>query len=265
MKAIILAGGLGSRLGNLTESIPKPMVKIDNKPIIYHIMTCFSKYGINDFIIALGYKSEVIKDYFLNFKERNSNFNINLNSGKIKYFNEIPNNWNISLVDTGINTMTGGRVKKLQEYINEENFLLTYGDGLCNVDIKKLIDFHKSHGKLATVTAVRPNARFGELVIEGDSVKSFKEKPQIDKGRINGGYFVFNKSFFDFIDDDDQTVLEASPLEKVTIEGELRAFKHDGFWQCMDTPRDKDLLEQLSKSSKPYPWLSNQTIKICYW
>lgn len=255
MKAIILAGGLGSRLGNLTESIPKPMVKIDNKPIIYHIMSSFSKYGINDFIIALGYKSEVIKDYFLNFKERNSNFNINLNSGKIKYFNEIPLNWNISLVDTGINTMTGGRVKKLQEYINEENFLLTYGDGLCNVDIKKLIDFHKAHGKLATVTAVRPNARFGELLIEGDTVKSFKEKPQTDKGRINGGYFVFKKKFFDFIDDDNQTVLEASPLEKVTDSGELRSFKHDGFWQCMDTPRDKELLEQLSQSSKIYPWL----------
>jgi glucose-1-phosphate cytidylyltransferase len=255
MKAIILAGGLGSRLGNLTESIPKPMVKIDNKPIIYHIMSSFSKYGINDFIIALGYKSEVIKDYFLNFKERNSNFNINLNSGKIEYFNDIPNNWNISLVDTGINTMTGGRVKKLQEYINEENFLLTYGDGLCNVDIKKLIDFHKAHGKAATVTAVRPNARFGELLIEGDTVKSFKEKPQTDKGRINGGYFVFNKIFFDYINDDDHTVLEASPLEKVTEEDELRAFKHDGFWQCMDTPRDKDLLEQLSKSSKKYPWL----------
>ncbi len=255
MKAIILAGGLGSRLGNLTESIPKPMVKIDNKPIIYHIMSSFSKYGINDFIIALGYKSEVIKDYFLNFKERNSNFNINLNSGNIKYFNDIPNNWNISLVDTGINTMTGGRVKKLQEYINEENFLLTYGDGLCNVDIKKLIDFHKAHGKAATVTAVRPNARFGELLIEGDTVKSFKEKPQTDKGRINGGYFVFNKIFFDYINNDDNTVLEASPLEKVTEEDELRAFKHDGFWQCMDTPRDKDLLEQLSKSSKKYPWL----------
>ena len=255
MKAIILAGGLGSRLGNLTESIPKPMVKIDNKPIIYHIMSSFSKYGINDFIIALGYKSEVIKDYFLNFKERNSNFNINLNSGKIKYFNDIPNNWNISLVDTGINTMTGGRVKKLQEYINEENFLLTYGDGLCNVNIKKLIDFHKAHGKAATVTAVRPNARFGELLIEGNTVKSFKEKPQTDKGRINGGYFVFNKTFFDYINDDDHTVLEASPLEKATEEDELRAFKHDGFWQCMDTPRDKDLLEQLSKSSKKYPWL----------
>ena len=255
MKAIILAGGLGSRLGNLTESIPKPMVKIDNKPIIYHIMTSFSKYGINDFIIALGYKSEVIKDYFLNFKERNSNFNINLNSGKIKYFNDIPNNWNISLIDTGIDTMTGGRVKKLQEYINEENFLLTYGDGLCNVDLKRLIDFHKAHGRIATVTAVRPNARFGELLIEDDSVKSFKEKPQTHKGRINGGYFVFNKKFFDYIDDDDQTVLEASPLEKVTEEDELRAFKHDGFWQCMDTPRDKQLLEQLSKSTKIYPWL----------
>lgn len=255
MKAIILAGGLGSRLGNLTESIPKPMVKIDNKPIIYHIMSSFSKYGINDFIIALGYKSEVIKDYFLNFKERNSNFNINLNSGKIKYFNDINNNWNISLVDTGINSMTGGRVKKLQDYIKEENFLLTYGDGLCNVDIKKLIDFHQAHGKTATVTAVRPNARFGELLIEGDSVKSFREKPQTDKGRINGGYFVFNKKFFDYIENDDQIVLEASPLEKVTEEDELRAFIHDGFWQCMDTPRDKDLLEQLSQSSKKYPWL----------
>ena len=256
MKAIILAGGLGTRLGNLTETIPKPMVKIDNKPIIYHIMSTFSKFGINDFIIALGYKSEVIKDYFLNFKERNSNFQINTKTGNPEFFDEVPNNWNISLVDTGINTMTGGRVKKIQDYIkDEDNFLLTYGDGLCNVNINELIKFHKSHGKIATVTAVRPNARFGELVIENDLVKSFKEKPQTDKGRINGGFFVFNKRFFEFIDDNENAVLEAEPLERVTEMNELMAFKHDGFWQCMDTPRDKDLLEKLSQESNKYPWL----------
>ena len=255
MKAIILAGGLGTRLGNLTESIPKPMVKIDNKPILYHIMSTFSKHGINDFVIALGYKSEIIKDYFLNFKERNSNFHINIKSGKTEYYNEVLNNWNVSLVDTGIDTMTGGRVKRIKEYLKEEDdFLLTYGDGLCNVNIAELIKFHKSHQKIATVTAVRPNARFGELVIDNESVKSFKEKPQTDKGRINGGFFVFNKRVFDFIDND-KTVLEAEPLEKITEQDELKAFKHDGFWQCMDTPRDKEFLENISQTSDKYPWL----------
>jgi glucose-1-phosphate cytidylyltransferase len=256
MKAIILAGGLGTRLGNLTESIPKPMVKIDNKPILYHIMSTFSKYGINDFVIALGYKSEVIKDYFLNFKERNSNFLINIKSGKIEYHNEVVNNWNVSLVDTGLNTMTGGRIKRVQDYIeDEEDFIVTYGDGLCNVNLNKLIKFHKSHGKIATVTAVRPSARFGELEIDKDIVKSFKEKPQTNKGRINGGFFVFSKKFFEFIDNKDSVVLEADPLERVAEIGELMAFKHDGFWQCMDTPRDKDLLEKLCSESDKYPWL----------
>ena len=256
MKAIILAGGLGSRLGNITETIPKPMVYIDNKPILYHVMSTFSKYGIKDFIIALGYKSEIIKDYFINFKERNSNFNININSGKIDYYDEISNNWNVSLIDTGLNTMTGGRINRIKEYLkDEEDFLLTYGDGLCNVNIKELIKFHKSHKKAATVTAVRPNARFGELLIDDDLVNSFKEKPQTDKGRINGGYFVFNKKFLDYIEDNDQIILEADPLEEATIRGELKAFKHDGFWQCMDTPRDKEFLESLSKKSKIYPWL----------
>tara|TARA_B100000900_G_scaffold407095_1_gene419204 strand:+ start:477 stop:1247 length:771 start_codon:yes stop_codon:yes gene_type:complete len=255
MKAIILAGGLGTRLGNLTESIPKPMVKIDNKPILYHIMSSFSKHGINDFVIALGYKSEVIKDYFLNFRERNSNFNINIKSGKTEYYDEVLNNWNVSLVDTGIDTMTGGRVKRIQEYVkDEDDFLLTYGDGLCNVKIDELIKFHKSHKKIATVTAVRPNARFGELVIDNDSVKSFKEKPQTDKGRINGGFFVFNKRVFDFIEND-KSVLEAEPLEKITSQGELKAFKHDGFWQCMDTQRDKEFLENISQTTDKYPWL----------
>ena len=256
MKAIILAGGLGTRLGNLTESIPKPMVKIDNKPILYHIMSTFSKYGINDFVIALGYKSEVIKDYFLNFKERNSNFLINIKSGKIEYHNEVVNNWNVSLVDTGLNTMTGGRIKRVQDYIeDEEDFIVTYGDGLCNVNLNKLIKFHKSHGKIATVTAVRPSARFGELEIDKDIVKSFKEKPQTNKGRINGGFFVFSKKFFEFIDNKDSVVLEADPLERVAEIGESMAFKHDGFWQCMDTPRDKDLLEKLCSESDKYPWL----------
>ena len=255
MKAIILAGGLGTRLGNLTESIPKPMVKIDNKPILYHIMSSFSKHGINDFVIALGYKSEVIKDYFLNFRERNSNFNINIKSGKTEYYDEVLNNWNVSLVDTGIDTMTGGRVKRIQEYVkDEDDFLLTYGDGLCNVKIDELIKFHKSHKKIATVTAVRPNARFGELVIDNDSVKSFKEKPQTDKGRINGGFFVFDKRVFDFIEND-KSVLEAEPLEKITQQGELKAFKHDGFWQCMDTQRDKEFLENISQTTDKYPWL----------
>ena len=255
MKAVILAGGLGTRLGNLTESIPKPMVKIDNKPILYHIMSSFSKHGINDFVIALGYKSEVIKDYFLNFRERNSNFNINIKSGKTEYYDEVLNNWNVSLVDTGIDTMTGGRVKRIQEYVkDEDDFLLTYGDGLCNVKIDELIKFHKSHKKIATVTAVRPNARFGELVIDNDSVKSFKEKPQTDKGRINGGFFVFNKRVFDFIEND-KSVLEAEPLEKITSQGELKAFKHDGFWQCMDTQRDKEFLENISQTTDKYPWL----------
>ena len=231
------------------------MVKIDNKPILYHIMSSFSKHGINDFVIALGYKSEVIKDYFLNFRERNSNFNINIKSGKTEYYDEVLNNWNVSLVDTGIDTMTGGRVKRIQEYVkDEDDFLLTYGDGLCNVKIDELIKFHKSHKKIATVTAVRPNARFGELVIDNDSVKSFKEKPQTDKGRINGGFFVFNKRVFDFIEND-KSVLEAEPLEKITSQGELKAFKHDGFWQCMDTQRDKEFLENISQTTDKYPWL----------
>ena len=246
MKAIILAGGLGSRLGSITESIPKPMIQIDNKPILYHIMTSFSKYGVNDFIIALGYKSEVIKNYFMNFKERNSDFKINLESGKVDFFDNFSNDWNITLVNTGIDSMTGGRLKLLKDHIKEENFLLTYGDGLSNVNIKELIKFHKSHGKIATVTAVRPNARFGELLINEDKVESFKEKPQINRGRINGGFFVFRKQFIDFIENN-YTVLEAEPLEKVAKMGELMAFKHNDFWQCMDTPRDKELLESLSK------------------
>jgi glucose-1-phosphate cytidylyltransferase len=253
MKAIILAGGLGTRLGSYTDKIPKPMVLIDGKPIIWHIMSTYSKYGIKDFIIALGYKGNVIKDYFLRYKENNTNIKINTSSGKVDFLSDMNEDWNISLIDTGIDTMTGGRVKRISNFIDDETFLLTYGDGLSNINIDKLLKFHKSHGKIATVTAVRPTARFGELLIQNDIVKSFKEKPQITEGWINGGFFVLNKKFFSLIEDD-TSVLEAEPLEKAASIDELMAYKHDGFWQCMDTPRDKELLEKLSKG-KEYPWL----------
>ncbi len=253
MKAIILAGGLGTRLGSYTDKIPKPMVLIDGKPIIWHIMSTYSKYGIKDFIIALGYKGNVIKDYFLRYKENNTNIKINTSSGKVDFLSDMNEDWNISLIDTGIDTMTGGRVKRISNFIDDETFLLTYGDGLSNINIDKLMKFHKSHGKIATVTAVRPTARFGELLIQNDIVKSFKEKPQITEGWINGGFFVLNKKFFSLIEDD-TSVLEAEPLEKAASIDELMAYKHDGFWQCMDTPRDKELLEKLSKG-KEYPWL----------
>ena len=254
MKAIILAGGLGTRLGSYTDKIPKPMVPIDGKPIIWHIMSTYSKYGIKDFIIALGYKGNVIKDYFLRYKENNTNIKVNTSSGRVDFLSDMNQDWNISLVDTGLETMTGGRVKRLSDYIDDETFLLTYGDGLSNINIDQLINFHKSHGKIATVSAVRPTARFGELIIQNDNiVKSFKEKPQITEGWINGGFFVLNKKFFSLIEND-ATVLEAEPLEKAASSNELMAYKHDGFWQCIDTPRDKELLEKLSKD-KEYPWL----------
>mgnify|MGYP000853310423 CR=1 FL=1 len=254
MKAIILAGGFGTRLGSITETIPKPMIEIDNKPLLYHIMSSFSNYGINDFILALGYKSEIIKNYFLNFKSINSDFEIDLESGNKEYFNSNPPKWRVSLIDTGLNTMTGGRLKRLSNYIKDDTFLLTYGDGLSNVNLRDLIDFHKSHGKMVTVTAVRPNARFGELRIDNNIVKSFKEKPRTLKGRINGGYFVINKEFIDLIDND-STILEIDPLEKAASLNELMAFKHDDFWQCVDTPRDKYFLDSLVKKNKIYPWL----------
>ncbi len=254
MKAIILAGGLGTRLGSMTEKIPKPMVKINNKPIIWHIMSIYSKFGINDFIVALGYRGDIIKDYFKNYKEYSSNLKINLGSNKIEYLDYNPKNWNITLIDTGNNTMTGGRLKRLEKYIDDKDFLLTYGDGLSNVNIGELIKFHKSNSKIATVTAVRPKARFGELIIENKIVKSFKEKPNLDRGWINGGFFVFNRKIFEYIDND-SIDLEGEPLEIIAKNNELMAYKHDGFWECMDTPRDKENLERLSKSENVYPWI----------
>jgi glucose-1-phosphate cytidylyltransferase len=253
MKVIILAGGFGVRLSEYTESIPKPMVTIGGRPILWHIMSNYAKYGFNDFHLALGYKAEIIKEYFLHYKSLNSDFTVSMNNGNIEYHHTAAVDWRVTMVDTGQNSMTGGRVKRMQPFIGKERFLLTYGDGLSNVNLKELLSFHESHGKMVTVTAVHPSARFGELEIDGQQVKSFKEKPQTGKGWINGGFFVIEPEFFDFIEGD-QSILEQAPLEKATAAGELMAYQHEGYWQCMDTKRDRDALEALWDEGNP-PWL----------
>jgi len=252
MKVIILAGGLGSRLSEYTENIPKPMVTVGGKPILWHIMNRYAKYGFTDFYLALGYKAEVIKEYFLNYRNLNSDFTINLSTGSIYSYQENKNDWKVTLIDTGKETMTGGRVKRMQSFIENKTFLLTYGDGVADINIDELIKFHKSHGKMVTVSAVRPSARFGELDIDKGLVTAFQEKPQTKHGWINGGYFVIEPEFFDFIKDD-KTILEKEPLERVSAIGQLMAYHHHGFWQCMDTKREKDILEDLWKSLKA-PW-----------
>ena len=252
MKVVILAGGFGTRLSEYTKSIPKPMVTVGGKPILWHIMNTYANFKHNDFYVALGYKAEIVKDFFLNYKTLNSDFTVDLSSGNITEHNKDNIDWNVTLVNTGLNSMTGGRVKRMKDYIGNESFLLTYGDGLADIDINLLIKFHKNHGKMVTVSAVHPGARFGELSLDGDIVTSFKEKPQTSQGWINGGYFVIEPEFFDLIDDD-STILEQSPLESASQMGELMSFQHNGFWQCMDTKRDRDYLESLWKSNDA-PW-----------
>ena len=251
MKVIILAGGFGTRLSEYTNIIPKPMVQIGGKPILWHIMKTFAHFDHKEFYIALGYKAELIKDYFLNYRALNSDFTIDLRSGEINHHQIESNDWKVTLVHTGDNSMTGGRVKRMKEYVGDEPFMLTYGDGVANIDLEALLAFHKGHGKMVTVSAVRPSARFGELEIQGDKVLNFQEKPQLHEGWINGGYFIINPEFFDFIDGD-HTMLEREPLEKATRAGELMAYKHDGFWHCMDTKRDHDLLESLWQKGAPW-------------
>ena len=253
MKTVILCGGLGTRLSEETNLRPKPMVEIGGKPILWHIMKIYSKYGFNDFILALGYKGDFIKDYFLNYHSRMSDFHVMLKSGKIDFINPYSEDWNISLIDTGSNTLTGGRLLKLQELLKNENtFMLTYGDGVSNVNIEKLIHFHKSHGKIATVTSVRPPARFGGMDIQNHKVINFEEKPQSGEGWINGGFFIFNKKIFDYLECD-TTILEREPLENLSKDGELMAFEHADFWQSMDTIRDKELLQKFWDSGAA-PW-----------
>jgi glucose-1-phosphate cytidylyltransferase len=254
MKTIILAGGFGTRLSEYTDKIPKPMVEIGGKPILWHIMHLYSKHGLNDFIIALGYKGDVIKDYFLNYYSLNNDFSVDLSDGTISYLNKNEISWTVTLVDTGAKSMTGGRVKRLQSYINNEPFMLTYGDAVSDVNIKELLSFHKKHGKIGTVTSVRPVARFGELSFKKNNiVSSFKEKPQTSQGWINGGFFIFEYEFFNYINDD-LTILEKEPLENLSNNLNLVAFKHHGFWQSMDTVRDRNLLEDMCLENNT-PWL----------
>ena len=231
MKVVILAGGFGTRLSEYTDTIPKPMVPIGGKPIIQHIMEIYASYGHNEFYIALGQKGEIIKNYFKDLK----------------------NNWKINLIDTGADTLTGGRLKRLEQYLSKETFLLTYGDGVSNINISELINFHKSHKKIVTISAVRPPARFGSLSLKDSEVLKFKEKTQLGESWINGGFFVINPKFFDFLEGDN-TVLESKPLEIVTDLKEIRAFRHEGFWQCMDHKLDKDLLDQMVIQNKA-PWI----------
>ena len=231
MKFVILAGGFGTRLSEYTDTIPKPMVPVGGKPIIEHIMDIYSNHGHKDFYIALGYKGEKIKEHFKNSKK----------------------NWNINLIDTGSDTMTGGRLKRLQQYLSNETFLLTYGDGISDININEKIKFHKKHKRTITISAVRPPARFGSLSLNGSIVTKFKEKQQLGESWINGGFFVVNPNFFDYIDGDN-TVLEKEPLEQVTKLKEIHAFKHEGFWQCMDHKLDKDYLEHLLIEKKA-PWI----------
>jgi len=252
MKVIILAGGFGTRLSEYTESIPKPMVTIGGKPILWHIMNTYAKFEHKDFYVALGYKAEVVKEYFLNYRTLNSDFTVDLSNGGILAHQQDIVDWKVTLVDTGLNSMTGGRVRRMKDFIGNETFLLTYGDGVADVDLDALIRFHKSHKKMVTVSAVHPGARFGELDINNNVVAAFKEKPQVNQGWINGGYFVIEPDFFDLIEGD-ETILEREPLEKATALGELMAYNHEGFWQCMDTKRDRDYMEKLWNSGDA-PW-----------
>ena len=250
MKTVILCGGLGTRLSEETHLKPKPMVEIGGKPMLWHIMKIYEHYGYNDFFLALGYKGEVIKDYFMNYHARQSNLSLNLKNGNVIYSNPNSEDWNMSLIDTGKLTMTGGRLLRLKRFlINSGTFMLTYGDGVANINIEELVKFHRSHGKLATVSAVRPPVRFGELIIKENKVSHFQEKPQASEGWINGGFFVFESEVFDFLTDD-TTFLEREPLEQLAKKGELMAYKHSGFWQCMDTVRDRDLLQDQWQNGK---------------
>lgn len=253
MKVVILAGGLGTRLSEYTELMPKPMVPIGGKPIIWHIMKRYSMYGFNDFVIALGYKSSVIKKFFLDYQIESLDLKINTSSKSVEYLGNVKDNWNISLIETGDETMTGGRLLRLRPHLGTEPFMLTYGDGVADIDISKLLQCHANHKKLVTVTAVRPPARFGQITIKDGSVVAFREKDQLDEGWINGGFFVMEPEFLDYIHDD-KTFLEKEPLENASKAGELMAYQHKGFWQCMDTKRDKDYLDHMINSSSA-PWL----------
>ena len=252
MQAVILAGGLGSRLGEETSIRPKPMVEIGGMPILWHVMKIYSTHGINDFIICLGYKGYLIKEYFANYFLHTADVTIDLTSNAMEVHHKRSEPWRVTLVDTGAETMTGGRLGAISRYLNaDEPFCLTYGDGVADIDITALVDFHRSHGRKATITAVAPPGRFGALEFEGDLVRNFREKPAGDGGLINGGFFVACPSVLDFVEGP-ETVWEQGPLEKLASSGELVGYRHDGFWQPMDTLRDKHYLEDLWREGAPW-------------
>lgn len=254
MKVVLLAGGFGTRISEESHLKPKPMIEIGEKPILWHIMKSYASYGFNDFIICCGYKAYVIKEYFADYYLHNCDVTFNFCDGEnsIEVLSNFTDPWKVTLVDTGLNTMTGGRVKRVQKYIGNEPFLLTYGDGVSNVNLGELLKFHNSHGRVATLTTVQPEGRFGVLDIEQNQIDAFREKDQDDMGWINGGFMVLGPEIFDRIDGD-STVLERYPLESLAADGKLMAYKHTGFWQCMDTQRDKQKLEELWMSGSA-PW-----------
>ena len=252
MKVVLLAGGRGTRLAEETSIRPKPMIEIGGKPLLWHIMSIYAGHGHSDFLVACGYKGELIKEYFRNAFLGSSDFIVELKDGSVEVLNPPRLNWRVGLVDTGVDTMTGGRLRRLSRWLRDETFMVTYGDGLGNVDIGALLDFHRSHGRVATVTAVRPPARFGDLALDGDEVRAFAEKPQTSEGWINGGFFVFEPALFEYLAGD-ETSLEQGPLDRLAAERQLMAYRHNGFWQPMDTLREKELLESLWASGQA-PW-----------
>lgn len=252
MKVVLLAGGLGTRISEESHLKPKPMIEIGGRPILWHIMKIYSKYGLNDFVICCGYKSYVIKEYFANYFLHLSDVTFDLKNNQMEVHHNESEPWKVTLVDTGEDTMTGGRIKRVRKYLGDEDFCLTYGDGLADIDLPKLLEFHKSHGGLATLTAAQPPGRFGALGLNGNLIESFKEKPMGDGNWINGGFFVLNPKVIDLISDD-TTVWEKEPLEKLAEAKQLHAFKHSGFWQPMDTLRDKNQLEEMWQKNKA-PW-----------
>ena len=253
MKVIILAGGWGSRLGLLSELVPKPMVYIGNRPVLWHIMKTYSYYGYNDFIIALGVKGQVIKEYFHDFEAINNDFTVDLSTGKMIYHNKHKENeWKVTLVDTGINTLKGGRIKRVEHFLDDEINMLTYGDGVADIDINKLVEFHKSHGKTVTFTGVHPSGRFGEFEEKNNQVMSFEEKPSQGKSFINGGYMVFNRNLLDFLSPNEDCDFEFNALEKLAQNGEVMVYKHEGKWECMDHERDVAHLNTLWNENKAF-------------
>ncbi len=252
MKVVILAGGQGTRLAEETEIRPKPMVEIGGKPILWHILKHYAHFGFKEFFVALGYKGEIIKRYFLDYSSLNGSMTVDLSSGGVQVHSRENEDWIVHLLDTGQETYTGGRVKRLKPWLNGESFMVTYGDGVSDVDLCQLLEFHRAHKRIATVTAVRPPARFGGLIFDGDLVAEFTEKPQVGEGWINGGFMVFEPAVFDYLEGD-HSILEAHALERLAADRQLAAFRHEGYWQCMDTLRDKRMLESLWQNGRA-PW-----------